>query len=120
MAPAGEALGALPDQVVVEQAADTPWMTERGHKQRPPAVLAEHRERPRTGGGVAHFDGRRDGPEAGLTGRSRSWINVTDLHTVPKAELRHYRGRLGPVELRRLSTALAAYLDLEDRELDVD
>ncbi|MGH3318777.1 MAG: type II toxin-antitoxin system PemK/MazF family toxin [Streptosporangiaceae bacterium] len=52
-------------------------------------------------------------PAAGLTGRERSFVNVTGLHTVTKGKLRHYRGRLAPPELGRLDEALKLYLDLE-------
>ena len=54
------------------------------------------------------------GPEAGLTGRPRSWVNVTGLHTVPKDKLRIYRGRLSPTELDHVADAVRAYLDLDD------
>ncbi|MGH3384100.1 MAG: type II toxin-antitoxin system PemK/MazF family toxin [Nocardioidaceae bacterium] len=56
-------------------------------------------------------------PEAGLTGRSRSWVNVTGLHTVPKGKLRRHRGRLAPTELSRVATAVRTYLDLEADQL---
>ncbi len=51
--------------------------------------------------------------DAGLTGRNRSWVNTTELHTIPKGELRRHRGRLDPVELRRGSTAIRVSLDLD-------
>lgn len=54
------------------------------------------------------------GAEVGLTVRSRSWVNITGLHTVPKGKLRRHRGRLGPVELMRVATAIVDYLDLAD------
>lgn len=54
-------------------------------------------------------------PSACLTGRERSFVNVTGLHTVPKGELRRYRGRLAPPELDRLGEALKLYLDLDLR-----
>lgn len=54
------------------------------------------------------------GPEAGLTGRDRSWVNATGLHTVPKGKLRRHRGRLAPTELTHIATAIRAYLDLDD------
>jgi mRNA interferase MazF len=53
------------------------------------------------------------GADAGLTGRDRSWVNTTELHTIPKAKLRRHRGRLSPVELRRVSTAVRVTLDLD-------
>lgn len=54
------------------------------------------------------------GSEAGLTGRTQSWVNVTGLHTIPKGKLRHQRGRLAPAELARVNAALRLYLDLDD------
>lgn len=57
------------------------------------------------------------GPETGLTGRERSWVNTTGLHTVPKGKLRRHRGCLTPAELAHVARAVRAYLDLEfDRE----
>ncbi len=56
-------------------------------------------------------------PEVGLSGRSRSWVNATGLHTVPKGKLRRHRGRLALTELHRVNAAVRAYLDLDD---DVD
>jgi mRNA interferase MazF len=53
------------------------------------------------------------GAAAGLTGRDRSWINATAIHTVAKGKLRRHRGRLSPAELRRVDEALRLYLDLE-------
>lgn len=53
------------------------------------------------------------GSEAGLTGRSRSWVNATGLHTVPKGKLRLHRGRLAPSELGHVAAAVRAYLDLD-------
>lgn len=53
-------------------------------------------------------------PETGFSGRPRSWVNVTGLHTLPKGKLRRHRGRLSPVELGRVGTAVCAYLDLDD------
>jgi len=52
-------------------------------------------------------------PEAGLTGRDRSWVNVTGLHTVPRGKLRRRRGRLAPIELDRVGAAIRLYLDVE-------
>ncbi len=54
------------------------------------------------------------GADAGLTGRARSWVNTTGLHTVPKGKLRRHRGRLTPTELHRIATAVRTYLDLDD------
>jgi mRNA interferase MazF len=51
--------------------------------------------------------------DAGLTGRDRSWVNATELHTIPKSKLRRHRGRLSPVELRRVSNAVRVSLDLD-------
>lgn len=53
------------------------------------------------------------GPEAGLTGRPRSWVNVTGLHTVPKGKLHIHRGRLSPAELAQVCAAVGSYLDLD-------
>jgi len=53
------------------------------------------------------------GPDAGLTGREQSWINVTGLHTVPRPKLHRWRGRLSPGELDSLNEALRLYLDLD-------
>lgn len=53
------------------------------------------------------------GADAGLTGRERSWVNTTELHTIPKGKLRRHRGRLSPVELRRVSNAVRVSLDLD-------
>ncbi|MCH9730480.1 MAG: type II toxin-antitoxin system PemK/MazF family toxin [Actinomycetia bacterium] len=51
--------------------------------------------------------------DARLTGRDRYWVNTTELHTIPKGKLRRHRGRLDPVELRRVSTAVRVSLDLD-------
>lgn len=51
-------------------------------------------------------------PESGLTGRERSWVNATGIHTVPKGKLRRHRGRLSPTEARRVDEAVRVYLDL--------
>ncbi len=53
------------------------------------------------------------GPDAGLTGRDRSWVNTTELHAIPKGKLRRHRGRLSPVELRRVSNGVRVSLDLD-------
>lgn len=52
------------------------------------------------------------GPAAGLTGRNRSFINATAVHTVSKGKLRRQRGRLSPADLEHLDQALKLYLDL--------
>lgn len=52
-------------------------------------------------------------PEAGLTGRERSWVNATSLHTVPIGKLRKHRGRLSPIELRKVTEAVRLVLDLD-------
>lgn len=52
------------------------------------------------------------GPESGLTGRDRSYINATAVHTIPKGQLRRQRGRLASSELDHLNRALRLYLDL--------
>lgn len=57
-----------------------------------------------------HVDVDADG---GLTGRDRSWVNTTELHTIPKDKLRRHRGRLSPLELRRVSAAVRVSLDLD-------
>lgn len=54
------------------------------------------------------------GPGTGLSGRPRSWINVTGIHTVPKDKLRRQRGRLAPPELSHLAAAVFNYLELDD------
>lgn len=53
------------------------------------------------------------GPEVGLTGRERSYVNATAVHTVPKGKLRRQRGRLGPPAIGALDRALSLYLDIE-------
>lgn len=52
------------------------------------------------------------GAESGMTGRDRSYINATALHTIPKGKLRKQRGRLSPDELDHLNHAVRLYLDL--------
>ncbi len=54
------------------------------------------------------------GSDTGLTGRPRSWVNVTGLHTVPKGKLRTHRGRLASAELAHVATAVRGYLDLDE------
>ncbi len=52
-------------------------------------------------------------PAAGLTGRDRSWVNATGLHTVSKGKLRRHRGRLSVSELDLVGAAVRRYLDLD-------
>ncbi len=51
--------------------------------------------------------------DSGLTGRDRSWVNATGLHTVAKGKLRHHRGRLNASELRLVTEAVRLHLDLD-------
>ena len=51
--------------------------------------------------------------EAGLTGRDRSWVNTTGLHTTPRGRLRRRRGRLAPPELDSVGAAVRRYLDID-------
>lgn len=53
------------------------------------------------------------GADAGLTGRDRSYLNATALHTIPKGKLRRQRGRLAPPELQHLARAIRLYLDVD-------
>ncbi|MGH3434691.1 MAG: type II toxin-antitoxin system PemK/MazF family toxin [Thermocrispum sp.] len=53
------------------------------------------------------------GPDGGLPGRARSFVNATAVHTVGKGKLRRLRGRLGPAQVDALDAALSLYLDLE-------
>lgn len=55
------------------------------------------------------------GASAGLTRYPVSYANVTDVHTVPVARCRRFRGRLTPAELERLEDALALVLGLPQR-----
>ena len=50
--------------------------------------------------------------EAGLTSHDVSYVNVTDLHTLPKGKLRKQRGRLSLAELSKVEGAIRAYLGL--------
>lgn len=52
-------------------------------------------------------------PDVGLTGRDRSWVNVTDIYTVSKGTLRRRRGRLAPPELSHVADAVRLCLDLD-------
>jgi mRNA interferase MazF len=49
---------------------------------------------------------------AGLTGHDVSYVNVTDLHTLPKSKLRRRRGRLHPADLVQVENAVRGYLGL--------
>lgn len=53
------------------------------------------------------------GPDSGVTGRDRSWVNTTGLHTVAKGKLRRQQGRLSPSELRAVNQAVRLSLDLD-------
>ena len=55
------------------------------------------------------------GPSAGLTKYPVSYANVTDLHTVPIARCRTFRGRLAPREMELLEDSLALVLGLPAR-----
>lgn len=52
------------------------------------------------------------GPSVGLTRDPVSYANVTDVHTVPVACCRTFRGRLSPDEMQRLEDSLALVLGL--------
>ena len=52
---------------------------------------------------------------AGLTRYPVSYANVTDLHTVPTARCRRFRGRLSDSEMGRIEEALALALGLPPR-----
>ena len=55
------------------------------------------------------------GPSAGLTRYPASYANVTDVHTVPVARCRTFRGRLAPDEMELLEDSLALALGLPSR-----
>jgi mRNA interferase MazF len=55
------------------------------------------------------------GPAAGLTRYPTSYANVTDVHTVPVARFRTFRGRLTADELERLEDSVALVLGLPPR-----
>ena len=55
------------------------------------------------------------GPAAGLTRYAVSYANVTDVHTVPVASARMFRGRLIPDEMELLEDSLALVLGLPPR-----
>jgi mRNA interferase MazF len=50
--------------------------------------------------------------DAGLTGHDVSYVNATDLHTLPKGKLRKQRGRLNQGELAAVEEAVRIYLGL--------
>lgn len=50
--------------------------------------------------------------DAGVSKYPVSWINLTDLHTVPRSRFRRRRGLLSPIELGRIEVALRAVLVL--------
>jgi mRNA interferase MazF len=47
--------------------------------------------------------------DAGLTGHNVSYVNVADLHTLPKAKLRKQRGTLNRAELAKVEDAVRIY-----------
>ena len=62
-----------------------------------------------TGPDVTHV---RIGPEAGVTKYQESYVNCTDLHSLDKPRLRRRLGRLAPVELRSVESAVRVILGL--------
>jgi mRNA interferase MazF len=52
------------------------------------------------------------GADAGVTKYPVSWVNSTDLHTVPRARLRRRRGLVSTRELERIEDCLRAVLVL--------
>ncbi len=52
----------------------------------------------------------RIGPEAGVTKYEESYVNCTDLHSLDKPRLRRRLGRLAPVELRSVESAVRVIL----------
>ena len=54
----------------------------------------------------------RIGPEAGVTKYEESFVNCTDLHSLDKPRLRRRLGRLAPVELRSVESAVRVILGL--------
>jgi mRNA interferase MazF len=50
--------------------------------------------------------------EAGPSEHQGSFVNATDLHTIPKPALRRRRGRLHQTELARVENAIRTYLGL--------
>jgi mRNA interferase MazF len=66
---------------------------------------------------VTGTDGPREthiplGGEVGLTGYDESYVNATDLHTIPKPSLQRRRGRLNGAEMASLEAAVRSYLGL--------
>jgi mRNA interferase MazF len=61
------------------------------------------------GPGLTHIPIASD---AGLTGYDESFVNATDLHTIPKPKLHRRRGRLNAAELASLEAAVRIYLGL--------
>lgn len=49
---------------------------------------------------------------AGVEKYPESWVNVTDLHAVPRSRLRQRRGRLSPSELEAVEACLRNVLVL--------
>lgn len=54
----------------------------------------------------------RIGPEAGVAKYEESYVNCTDLHSLDKPRLRRGLGRLAPVELRSVESAVRVILGL--------
>ena len=52
------------------------------------------------------------GREAGLTEYDESYVNATDLHTIPKPKLHRRGGRLDAAEMASLENAVRTYLGL--------
>jgi mRNA interferase MazF len=52
------------------------------------------------------------GGEAGLSEHRESFVNATDLHTIPKPAFRRRRGRLHQAEMARIENAVLTYLGL--------
>ena len=52
------------------------------------------------------------GNEVGLTEYDESYVNATDLYTIPKPKFRRRRGILHPAEMARLEDAVRIYLGL--------
>lgn len=52
---------------------------------------------------------------AGVAKYDESFVNITDLHAVPKSRLQRWRGRVHPsTELAHISERVLIYLGLED------
>lgn len=52
------------------------------------------------------------GSEVGLTEYEESYVNASDLHSIPKPKLSRRRGRLHRAELASLEAAVRTYLGL--------